>query len=235
MKLLKFGSLILSAAAIVSCSNGTPDKAATTTPAEESQEEMVPAAIDYVGIDQESTEETNHSPLYAELAYQKMKNQKIKVQGSPNIKSFCYALLPVANEYYQTQGNLEEEEENFDMKNGFFESFEEGDGMCKMSCCYWKRTDGKKLVAFFYDEHNTDYTPEEKMRIFSFLTFFLYNEETKELENIEAPFNKPLGLGHLECMLPQEGKDIQYSFWEEGQEERIPHTLKWNGMGFDVQ
>ncbi len=236
MKLLKIGSLILSASAIVSCSNSASDSTQTTTTAENTQEEMVAAATDSVVEKQETDSVDIKFKMKMELEKQRMISEKHKVEGAPNIKSFVHALLPSVDDYYKDPKALKDLDEQFDMKNGYFELTEEGDGMYSLTSCYWNRKDGKKLVAF------NNYVNESVVKAntlgyiqYSYLLFYLYNEETKELEHIEAPFNKPLEGEHLAFMLPQEGKDIQYNFKEEGQEEVIIHTLKWNGMGFDVE
>lgn len=236
MKLLKFGSFVLSASVIVSCSNGTSNNSETNATTENVQEEIITEATDSVSENPSSKSEDDKFKTKMEEKKQRMISDQHQVEGTPNIKSFVYALLPSVDEYYKDPKNLKEMDEQCDMKNGYFELYEEGDGMYKLACCYWNRKDGKKLVAFHCDVHESDVNPDTLLYHYnSFLLFFLYNEETQKLEYIEAPFNKPLGEGHLECMLPQEGKDIEYSFWEDGQEERDLHILKWNGMGFDVQ
>ncbi len=238
MKLLKISSLILSASAIVSCSNGTSNNTEAPATTENTQEEIVAETID--SLEEEEEEEIDSTDIvlkkYTETIRQRLISEQHKVEGAPNIKSFVFSLLPSVDGYYKEPDALKGMEKNFDMENEYFESIEKGDGLFSLTSCYWERKDGKKLVAF----HSIDREPNRKEDTTyyiqnSYLLFYLYNEENQELEHIEAPFDKPLAEEHLECILPQEGQDIQYSYWEGGQAKKDLHILKWNGMGFDVQ
>lgn len=225
-KLFLFSSLIISSIATVSCSgNASSNKS-------EVSEVTFDTTFNEVGeeISLKVKEEPDDTTM--ERSKQRLIARKHKVAGAPNIKSFVYALLPAANDYYGDPTNLTEVDDVIDLKNGFYESTQEGDGMMKMQSCFWNRTDGKKLVAFYYDSHELeDMTVTRE----SFLLFFLYNETTKELENIEAPFDQPIsGDGHLICKLPQKGKDIRFYFGTE-QAGASYSTLQWNGMGFDLK
>jgi len=63
-----------------------------------------------------------------------------KVVGQPNIKSFVSAVLDVDTAH----------EGQFDMRNGYWEFSEEGDGSIRYNAAYWNRTDGSKLFIVSY-------------------------------------------------------------------------------------
>lgn len=220
------GAMAISVIALFSCANGSSNNTNEATVTTDSVYTAVGEAVSHE-LTEEETGTTQMDP-----SQQRLVEKKHLVKGTPNIKSFIYALLPAANDYYDNPGNLLTEEDIIDLKNGFFESVQEGDGMAKTQCCYWNRTDGKKLVAYYSDEHEWEDTTVARK---SYLLFFLYNEETKELENIEAPFGQPIsGEGHLICELPKKGKNIQFYFGEENADPAYS-TLQWNGMGFDLK
>lgn len=147
-----------------------------------------------------------------------------------------------------------------DKKSGYIEYGCEGDGGIRIRSCYWNTTNKQKMVAVYYDSHEffpiKDSNPEQsEILTTSYLAFFLYNEETKTLESIEPPFKETLEMPKVEekteeakpdensdyiqnpihflCKLPQKGKDIQYRFGREEDENQVWHTLTFNGLLFE--
>lgn len=166
-------------------------------------------------------------------SYVKLTKSNIPVKGNADIEGFVYAIDAVINEY-----GYEENGSRFNKKAGYWEYFMEGDGMFKQQCCYWNRDDKKKLVAYF--EHGHEYDINGNCNPSSFICFFLYNENTKELEPIKAPFSSPLEAAknkkdHFVCNIPEKGKDIEYYIGCNGEENIVYKKLKWNGMGFDKE
>ena len=88
-----------------------------------------------------------YEPLWQSL------NKTFTVKGGVGIEQFVYALGIFEPEYTEA--------ENFDKKNGYFSSYEEGDGHFSFDACYWNRSDGKKLFIVSYHcasyETDTDY------------------------------------------------------------------------------
>lgn len=165
----------------------------------------------------------------------------IKVNGAADIEGFTKAILSVSHEYYySSESVLKEIDGGLNKKAGYWSNEKnrvEGDP--RQYCCYWTRDDKKKLVCFseldFRDGPEEGYT--EPIHCFS---FFVYNENTRELEPINSPIDKS-----IECVvdevviikLPEVGKDIKfYIFSTYYDEDRQPIAiLKWNGMGFNVE
>lgn len=226
------------------CNNAQPEKtSADTTPNAETVSTQQPTedAKESVGqpvggqqAQEQPAEESENKEI--ELStFEKLTKGNIKVKGSADIVGFCEAILPIANAYYSYEDNKADMYEGMDKKAGYWSQSEEGGGSIRMECCFWNRTDKKKLVAYSEDVHDLDVKGNVTYK--TCLCFFLYNEATKELEPIEAPINgsfeKCVNEGdHISVKLPQKGKDIKYTVGEECWGEAVK-TLKWNGMGFD--
>lgn len=202
-----------------------------TVKSEESAE--VVTATDQSAVSQEDSgdrdEDQTDLTAEPETPYDKLTRGTYKVNGKPDIESFFVALFPGFGWSGNSLADLDTEPE-LDKKNGYVFCSWEGSGSLRIQCCYWNRSDKKKMVGVHYHEHDMDIN--DKVTATSFICFFLYNEKTQMLEFIKDPFDEPIGgAGHLICQLPQTGKDIKYRFGDD--EVEAPYkTLYFDGMKF---
>ena len=191
--------------------------------------------------------ETEARPmLYNEL------DADFMVNGTPNIRSFVEATL----------GSLgyEFEPENYDLRNGYFQITEEGDGMFRVNAAYWNRNDGKKLFIISWDNTGVEFADKRtgecrgvkyasspwmhfdvenagdgyyRTEESGYLTY-IFNEKTRMLElkyDISILGNLSEFNGHRYLILPQKGKDIKV-MEKDGDGNCRYRTLRWNGMSF---
>lgn len=221
------------------------DSVAVESSIQNSEETTQPAAVEET-VEASSTEESNGEWTPKHLTnqgeeYERLKNNKWKVEGKVSVKNFINALYlgtDYAVKYPEDAKELQNEEGFFecDEKNGYAIHSEEGAGGYQFACCYWKTTDGKILVAL--SSHSHDCVERTVYDCSSFLLFFNYNTDTHLLEPIQQPFNLNIANpNHLRVALPQKGTDIQLDLCERktcdfGMDYN--YLLKWNGKGFDV-
>lgn len=175
-----------------------------------------------------------------------------KVVGQPNIKSFVTAVLD--------KETLEEGE--LDMRNGYWEYFQEGDGHIKYNAAYWNRTDGSKLFVISYHTGGIVYTnPQtgapkhgvtwssspwmyydvkpledgDDMQYETGYITYLYDASRKVL----TPVYDMSLLGNMDeiqqhryLILPRQGKDIKVQEGEPRTSNFRYRTLRWDGMKF---
>lgn len=176
-----------------------------------------------------------------------------KVTGAPNIKTFVEATLGKAG--------YEFDNDHFDIRNGYFDFFEEGDGSTWVNAAYWNRNDGKKLfiiswniVSLIPDHLNKgkmkgvqfasspwmrfDITRESedffRSKDSGYLTY-IYNEKTRTLEikyDMSLLGNMPEASTHRCLILPRNGKDIKVKEENSNGVGYRYRTLKWNGLTF---
>ncbi|MCQ2196959.1 MAG: hypothetical protein MJZ60_05510 [Bacteroidaceae bacterium] len=185
------------------------------------------------------------APQGNDLSMPELTKKSWAVKGGVGVKNFLKAILPATDEYYaenpEAVNEFFNEEECFltvDEKNGYLHFFQEGDGGYCMELCYWKRTDGSILVAFYDDSHSMEMVREEEFKFtkHSTLTFFIYDKEKKELVPVAAPLEVSVGKGeHICWTLPQKGKDISYKVNNADDTEIDGPTfnLKFDGMKFN--
>lgn len=175
-----------------------------------------------------------------------MEKKAWEVHGQVSATNFMLALLPGYSSYMlervkpdsKLEDVLSEEFTTVDENNDFIEYYFEGDSMTRMQLCYWHRTDGSILVAFFSDNH---WFEEKKQTAFkhasSQICFFIYNKATKMLIPIPSPYSLKVGKKqHFCCELPRHGKDIKYNITAENADDSMVGTdakiLKFDGMRF---
>lgn len=195
--------------------------------------------------------------------YESLTSKTYKVEGKPDIESFFIALAPGIDKGFEDIKQLKQDikDETYftiDKKNGFIKYSCEGAGGVHIESCYWNTKNKQKMVAVYYDAHDEFFKQKEnstetesEIKTTSYLAFFLYNEETKTLESIEPPFRETLEMPKIEekageevdkglqnpihfiCRLPQHGKNIEYRFGREEDENQVWHTLTFNGLLFE--
>ena len=174
--------------------------------------------------------------------------KNFKVKGGVGIQQFVKSLDILSDDFL--------EPEMFDVKNGYFAFYEEGDGRMKYNASYWNRKDGTKLFIVSYD--NCGYMPQATIKKISSrwgfynvvsmeddpdmkyfydtgFRVYQYDETTKQLIPLDnPPFNGWVQKQTNHCFLelPCKGKDIRIRDVR-GEEDIRYHLLKWNGMTFD--
>ena len=176
----------------------------------------------------------------------------LNVKGGVGIEQFVTAIL-------DTRPNEWSRDPVYDRKNGYFSYFEEGAGSVNYNVCYWNRKDGKKLVimsyrendfgkrtnpqssawgyfsSYNYDEANPQ--SEDAIQMETGFRAYLYDEAKKQLVPLATPpfngFPNPQDANYF-LELPQQGKNIMV-YESVSYDQKIRHTLKWNGMTFDFQ
>lgn len=157
------------------------------------------------------------------------------VKGGIGIEQFYMALTPGISEYYALNGitcvaDDPEGSYTMDKKNGYLRHVTDGAGQLEIQCCYWRRTDGRCLVGFYYDDHSMN--ADGRITNTSFLQFYTYNETSQMLEPVRDPWDGDLeGVGHLIVELPRQGKNIRYR-WGNEDTDGPWSTLTWNGYDF---
>lgn len=174
----------------------------------------------------------------------------VSVKGGVGIEQFVTAILG-------TKPNEWDRGPVYDKKNGYFSYFEEGGGCIMYNVSYWNRKDGKKLVIISYRQNDfANKKVKPQASAWGYFSSFQYGENPTDIINMESgfraylydeakkqlvpmatpPFNglpNPLDSQYF-LELPQNGKDIVVC-QNVSYEEKIKHTLKWNGMTFDFQ
>lgn len=142
------------------------------------------------------------------------------VEGRPGVVSFFKA---ICDSYYIDLWYMAEayvsDPENADLgdatpqkviidpKHGYLCVDFHDDGKLMVECCYWRKLDGERIVAFNFNYDN----PEEEGQYFtryrtSDLLFYEYMEESKVLRPMLPPI---VGVSSYKGIrLPQEGKDL---------------------------
>lgn len=141
------------------------------------------------------------------------------VEGTPGVISFFSS---ICNSYYidlwyMAEAYVREQEDAelgeaapqkcvVDPKRGYICVDFHNDGKLLVECCYWRRTNGKRLIAFNFNyDHSMDDQFFTKTHA-SDMIFYEYQDETQELRPILPPVE---GVKSLKgARLPHEGKDI---------------------------
>ena len=114
-----------------------------------------------------------------------------------------------------------------DAKNGYAEIMDGGTDGAYMSACFWKRTNGHKLLAVRLGKPTDPFI--------DFVCFYDYDPAKKTLtpepETLKGyrwvdrePYTQ------LFCRLPRVGKNVVVEDW--GKDGPVEHTFTWDGMKF---
>lgn len=252
MKKLFLSSLATIAIALAAC-NGSTNNESSSEGNDVNQTVASEESAQKADEENAETSDVNYEPLHTSLV------GSFKVEGSPNIESFIYA-LPFFEKEYEWGDETE-----IDKANGYFHTSSDGAGQSIYYGALWNRKDGKKLFIFsyrvsdmavheghtkpfcvaggskfYYVSANKWYDEAAENEFIDLETGFaayLYNPDTKEIESLdEPPFNGWSTMkSNMYLILPQKGKDIEVEESRIGEDEEIAHKLKWNGMTFDYE
>lgn len=151
----------------------------------------------------------------------------------PNAELAEYIKSPKTYNHQKTGASFD------DMKrNGYYACFLADDLPWNTICCYWKRNNGHRLVAFYLIETQDEWEQTDQL-----LAFYDFDpatgimtpepDLTKMIEDTAAPYD----VYHI--TLPSEGKDIGLLCHnivpkhDRGREVII--NFRWNGNGFDKE
>lgn len=142
-------------------------------------------------------------------------------------------------EYLKSPAKYEEEIYHIDYQksNGYLSCMFMTEYDWNTTCCYWKRNNGHKLVAFWLTESHEGGDEEH------LLAFYDYDPDsdtmipekylTKMVDNAMKRYDT------YSVRLPDKGKDIGLSGYtidrEDDSAECADYTLRWNGYDFDLK
>lgn len=123
-------------------------------------------------------------------------------------------------------------------KNGYLSSYIMADLDWGVECCYWKRANGHKLVAFRLTENQMEWDDEERL-----LAFYDYDPATDTMTPEPALSEKVDETGRQHDFyfvnLPIEGKDIKMichnTESKHDYASEVHYLFRWNGNDFQPE
>lgn len=110
-----------------------------------------------------------------------------------------------------------------DTKNGYVEVSDNGSDDSYMSACVWRRTNGHSLFAICLGQ---PVDPE-----IEFVCFYDYDPQKKALTPEPSVLANWLGnRTHLSYGLPQKGKELKITEWDDETSQLLIHHFDWDGM-----
>ncbi|MCR4854511.1 MAG: hypothetical protein K5893_13080 [Prevotella sp.] len=103
----------------------------------------------------------------------------------------------------------------------------------KTVICYWNRDDGHQLVGVWMRQTSESETASNGY------AFYDFDPETKQMKP-DGAVNEAMAQAISSVKaedywidLPEQGKDITITYYNEGEEEPVEKVMKWNGNGFN--